>query len=161
MFFLYTIIAAVIAAVIGIVVAVRTKKDECVTYTGLDKAGRITNLVLLLVYVCLSPMYLFIGMICTPAHDGYLGFVGYAVSVVIASASLFCFPGLGFSVALRKKRPQQAELCGAVCRRGGHRFNCPAVYGLYRKSAAFFELNSMNESEKGGSILPLSFLLFL
>ena len=103
MFFLYTIIAAVIAAVIGIVVAVRTKKDECVTYTGLDKAGRITNLVLLLVYVCLSPMYLFIGMICTPAHDGYLGFVGYAVSVVIASASLFCFPGLGFSVALRKK----------------------------------------------------------
>lgn len=103
MFFLYTIIAAVIAAVIGIVVAVRTKKDEYVTYTGLDKAGRITNLVLLLVYVCLSPMYLFIGMICTPAHDGFLGFVGYAISVVIASASLFCFPGLGFSVALRKK----------------------------------------------------------
>lgn len=103
MFFLYTIIAAVIAAVVGIFAAVRTKKAECVTYTKLDKVGRITNLLLLVVYVCLAPMYLFLGVICTPAHDGFLGFLGYAVSVVIASASLFCFPGLGFSVALRKK----------------------------------------------------------
>ena len=103
MFFLYTIVAAVIAAVVGIFVAVRTKKAECVTYTKLDKVGRITNLLLVVVYVCLAPMYLFLGVICTPAHDGFLGFLGYAVSVVIASASLFCFPGLGFSVALRKK----------------------------------------------------------
>ena len=103
MFFLYTIVAAVIAAVVGIFVAVRTKKAEYVTYTKLDKVGRITNLLLLVVYVCLAPMYLFLGVICTPAHDGFLGFLGYAVSVVIASASLFCFPGLGFSVALRKK----------------------------------------------------------
>ena len=103
MFFLYTIIAAVIAAVVGIFVSVRTKKAECVTYTKLDKVGRITNLLLVVVYVCLAPMYLFLGVICTPAHDGFLGFLGYAVSVVIASASLFCFPGLGFSVALRKK----------------------------------------------------------
>ena len=72
-------------------------------YGKLDKAGRITNIVLTIVYVCLSPLYLFFGMISSPKHDGILGILGWIVSVIIASAALFCGLGLGFSVKLRKK----------------------------------------------------------
>lgn len=72
-------------------------------YGKLDKAGRITNILLIPVYVCLAPLYLFLGMISRPDHDGFLGLLGWIVSIIIASASLSCGLGLGFSVALRKK----------------------------------------------------------
>ena len=101
--FLYTVIEAIIAIVVGILLAVRTKKSENITYNTLDKVGRITNILLALVYVCFSPFYLFLGMISNPAYDGFLGLLGWIVAIVIASAALFCWIGLGFSVALRKK----------------------------------------------------------
>ena len=56
--FLYTTISAVTAIIAGILIAVCTKKSQDVTYTKLDKAGRITNILLLFLYVCLSPLYL-------------------------------------------------------------------------------------------------------
>ena len=101
--YLYTIIEAIVAVVAGIVLAVCTRKSEGVVYNKLDKAGRITNILLIPVYVCLSPLYLFFGMIASPFYDGILGVLGWIVSVIIASAAIFCGVGLGLSVLLRKK----------------------------------------------------------
>ena len=101
--FLYTTIAAIAAVIIGILIAVGTKKAEGVTYGKLDKIGRITNLLLLLLYVGSSYVYLFLGMIANPRYDGFLGILGWIVSVIMASAAVPCWLGLGFCVALRKK----------------------------------------------------------
>lgn len=99
----YYIIEAVIGIIAGLLIAILTKKTEGVTYTKLDKIGRIVNIVLLVVYLLLSPFYLFIGAICAPAHEGFLGVVGGIIAVIAASTALFCAVGLGASVALRKK----------------------------------------------------------
>ena len=101
--FLYTLIEAIIGIVAYILLATCTKKADGVVYGKLDKAGRVTNVLLILVYACLSPLYLFFGMISSPHHDGFLGILGWIVSILVASAALFCGLGLGFSVALRKK----------------------------------------------------------
>ena len=101
--FLYTVIEAVIAVFAGIFLAVRTKKANDVVYGKLDKAGRITNIILLLTFIYLAPVYLFLGMISQPAYDGFGRIIGWIVSIINASAALFCGLGLGFSVALRKK----------------------------------------------------------
>ena len=61
------------------------------------------NILLTLVYVCLSPFYLFLGMIARPNYDGLWGILGWIVSIVMASAALFCGLGIGLSVAFRKK----------------------------------------------------------
>ena len=42
-------------------------------------------------------------MIANPRYDGFLGILGWIVSVVMASAALFCGIGLGLSVAFRKR----------------------------------------------------------
>lgn len=101
--FLYTVIEAVIAVFAGIFLAVRTKKANDVVYGKLDKAGRITNIILLFAFIYLAPVYLFLGIISQPAYDGFGGIIGWIVSIINASAALFCGLGLGFSVALRKK----------------------------------------------------------
>lgn len=101
--FLYTVIEAVVGVLAGILLAACTKKADGVVYGKLDKAGRITNILLILVYLCLAPVYLFFGMISTPSYEGFLGILGWIVSILIASAALFCGLSLGFSVALRKK----------------------------------------------------------
>ena len=48
-------------------------------------------------------MYLFLGMIANPRYEGLMGILGWIVSVIMASAALFCGIGLGLSVAFRKK----------------------------------------------------------
>ena len=101
--FLYIAIEAIVGIVAGLGIAIFTKKAEGVTYGKLDKAGWITNLLLLLVYICLCPLYLGLGAFSYPNHDGFLGILGWIVSVINASATLFCALGLGFSVALRKR----------------------------------------------------------
>ena len=101
--YLYTIIEAAIAVVAGILIAACTKKADGVTYGKLDKAGRITNLVLIPLYVCILPFCLFLGMIASPHYDGFLGILGWIVAIIMASAALFCGIGLGLSVAFRKK----------------------------------------------------------
>ena len=101
--FLYTVFEALVGIVGGILLASLTKKAEGVTYGKLDKAGKITNIILIPVYFCLSPMYLFIGVIGRPAYDGFLGLLGWVVAIISASAAMFCGLGLGASVALRKK----------------------------------------------------------
>ena len=100
---LYTIIEAVAGIIAGILIAVRTKKSDGAVYGRLDNAGRITNILLIPLYVILSPLYLLLGMISEAHYDGFLGIIGWIVAVIIASAAIFCGLGLGFSVALRKK----------------------------------------------------------
>ena len=100
---LYIIIEAIVAVVAGLLIAICTKKADGVTYTKLDKAGRITNIVLIVLYVCLAPLYMFLGLISYPDHGGFLGVLGWIVSIINGSAALFCGLGLGFSAALRKK----------------------------------------------------------
>ena len=108
--FLYTAIEAIVAVVAGILIAVCTKRSDGVTYGKLDKIGRITNLLLLLVYVGFSYVYLFLGMIANPRYDGFLGILGWIVSIIMASAALFCAIGLGLSVAFRKRGKSQLGL---------------------------------------------------
>lgn len=101
--FLYTAIEAVVSVIAGILIAVCTKKADGVIYSKLDKIGQVTNVLLLLFYVGVSFVYLFLGMIASPRYDGFLGILGWIVSVIMASAALFCGIGLGLSVALRKR----------------------------------------------------------
>ena len=101
--FLYVVLEALVGIIAGLLLAIRTKKDVNVSYTALDKFGGFTNILLLIAYICASPIYLFIGMICTPAQDGVMGIIGWIISIVCASSALSCFLGLGLSVRLRKK----------------------------------------------------------
>ena len=101
--FLYVVIQAIAAVVLGILIAVLSKKAEGVTYGILDKIGIATNILLIPVYGCLSPFYMFLGMISEPYAEGFLFPISLAVCLITASAALFCGLGLGFSVALRKK----------------------------------------------------------
>ena len=100
---IYVVIEALVGIIGGVLLAACTKKAENVTYGWLDKVGRITNILLILGYLMISPLYLFIGFLSAPAHDGFLGILGWIVSTVCASVALFCGLGLGASVALRKK----------------------------------------------------------
>ena len=110
--FLYTTMEAIVAVVAGILIAVCTKKADGVVYSKLDKAGRITNILLIPIYLCLLPLCLFLGMVANPNYDGFLGILGWIVAIIMGSAALFCGLGLGFSVALRKKG--KAKLSFAV-----------------------------------------------
>lgn len=101
--FLYTGIEAVIAVIAGILIAACTKKADGVSYGKLDRIGRITNVLLILVYICFLPFCLFLGVIANPRYDGFLGILGWIVSIIMASAALFCGIGLGLSVAFRKR----------------------------------------------------------
>ena len=115
---MYVFIEAFIGLVAGILLAACTKKAEGVTYGKLDKAGRIANILLIPIYLIISPMYLFLGILAYPAYDGFLGFIGWIVSIICASVALFCGLGLGASVALRKKGKSKlsfaAQFAGVV-----------------------------------------------
>ena len=101
--YLYVIIEAIVAVVAGLLIAICTKKADGVTYTKLDKVGRITNILLIPVYVCLSPLYLGLGLFSYTTHEGLLGILGWIVAIIVASAALFCGLSLGLSVAFRKR----------------------------------------------------------
>ena len=156
--FLYTTIEAIVAIVAGILIAVCTKKADGVVYGKLDKAGRVTNILLILVYLCVSPLYLFLGMIANPRYDGFLGVLGWIVAIVMASAALFCGIGLGLSVAFRK---QQAELLGAVRRCGRHWPCAVAVFRFLRKLAETPQLRKQIKKTRDRFSLSLVFVDFL
>ena len=101
--FIYTVLVAIFAIALGILLATRTKFRDGVVYGRLDRAGRITNIGLTILYACLSPFYMLLGMIAAPAYDGFLGFLGWVVAIIAASAALPCGVGIGASVALRKR----------------------------------------------------------
>jgi hypothetical protein len=101
--FLYTVIEAMAGIVAFILLVVCTRKNDGVVYNKLDKLGRITNILLIPIYVFVLPFCLLLGMISYPAYNGFLGIIGWIVAIINASATLFCGLGLGFSIALRKK----------------------------------------------------------
>ena len=100
---IYILLVAIAALVAGIILAARAKKADGVVYSKLDKAGRITNIVLIPVYICLVLFTTAISFFTYPEYDGFLGILGWIVTFIIDSAPLSCGLGLGFSVALRKK----------------------------------------------------------
>ena len=102
--FFYTVGVAIVAVVAYILIALCTKKAEGVEYGKMDKAGQITNAILTIVYVCLSPLCLFLGIIARPGYrEGFLCIIGWILSFIVASPLLVCGIGLGLSVAFRKK----------------------------------------------------------
>ena len=101
---LINIILCIIAGILSfILLGSLTKKADGVVYNNLDNVGRITNIVLTIAYVFISPLYLFLGLISNPAYEGFLGVIGWIISFLNASTALFCGLGLGLSVAWRKK----------------------------------------------------------
>ena len=100
---IYLLLEAIVGIVAGIWIAVRTKKSQEVTYGTLDKVGIATNIILIPIYVILSPVYLFLGLLGEPDCEGILWILALLIGIIVASASMFCSLGLGFSVALRKK----------------------------------------------------------
>ena len=96
-----------LASLLGIVwivwCMIRTKRSEEIVYGKLDKAGVVTNIVLTVVYALVSPFCLLIGLLCLPAHEGFLGVIGLILCVIASSSILFCGLGLGSSISLRRK----------------------------------------------------------
>jgi hypothetical protein len=101
--FVYTLLAAIVGIVGGIVLAARGKRADGVTYGTLDKAGIVTNILLTVLYAMASPVCLFLGALSEPYGEGILWIPSMIVCLIAASATLFCGLGLGFSVMLRKK----------------------------------------------------------
>ena len=60
--FLYIIIQAIIAVVGGLLLALCSRKADGAVYGKLDKAGRITNIVLIPIYALLSLFCMGIGI---------------------------------------------------------------------------------------------------
>ena len=116
--FIYTTLMALGGVLAGVLLAARSKKSEDVTYGKLDKAGRITNIILIPAYIVASPFCMFIGMLCRPGYSGFLSVLGWIVSFIVASATFFFGAGLGASVALRKKGKSKlsfaAQFAGVV-----------------------------------------------
>ncbi|MBR5571849.1 MAG: hypothetical protein IKV99_04335 [Oscillospiraceae bacterium] len=108
--FTYIIVVAIVAVVVGIVMAVCSKRAQDVVYAGLDKAGRITNIVLVPIYAALSLSCMGIGVFCFPGYaDGFLRLLGWIITLFIPLAPLFCAVGLGLSIILRKKGKRKAS----------------------------------------------------
>ena len=101
--YIYSGIATIVAVVAGIMLAVRTKKADGVIYGKLDKAGLITNVVLIPVYALMTLYIIALSLFLSPEYDGFLGILGWIVATIIASAPLSCGFALSASVVLRKK----------------------------------------------------------
>jgi hypothetical protein len=101
--FVYTLLAAIVGIVGGIVLAARGKRADGVIYGRLDKAGIVTNILLTVLYAMASPVCLFLGALSEPDAEGILWLPAMIVCLIAASATLFCGLGLGFSVMLRKR----------------------------------------------------------
>ena len=101
--YIYAGIATIAALVAGIIIAARTKKAAGVVYGKLDKAGLITNILLIPVYALLTLFFIALSLFLYPEYDGFLGLLGWIVAVVISSVPLYCGFALSASVVLRKK----------------------------------------------------------
>ena len=101
--YIYTFAAAIIGILAGLGLAIFSKKAEGVKYGKLDKAGIFTNILLIPIYLCMAPMYMYLGIVASPAHSGFLGLIGWLISFITASTALVICIGLGLSVVLRKK----------------------------------------------------------
>ena len=79
--YVYTLSTAVVAIIAGLIIAICTGKEDYVIYGKLDKAWQIMNIIMRFIYLLLSPLYLFLGIISSPKYDGFLGIIGWFISV--------------------------------------------------------------------------------
>ena len=95
-----------IEAIVGVILAIKIARSAKDAGNGLsDKwevAGFISNILFSILYLCLSPFFMFLGMICEPMGEGLLFVASVIVCVIAASASFFCSLGMGISAALRR-----------------------------------------------------------
>ena len=102
--YLYFALVAIIGLVAGIIIAARSKRAEGVVYGKLDKAGIVTNILLIPIYSIVTIFNFFIVMLgYFPEGKGILGVLSWIVAIVGATGHVLCGLGLGASVALRKK----------------------------------------------------------
>ena len=101
--FIYIILCIIVGILSFILLATLTKKADGVVYNNLDNIGRITNLLLTGFYVVISPVYLFLGLISYPGHEGFLGVIGWIITILNCTPAFVCGLGLGLSVYFRKK----------------------------------------------------------
>ena len=101
--YIYFALVAIIGLIAGIVIAARSKKAEGVVYGKLDKAGIVTNILLIPTYAIFTIFSFFIVMLgYIPEGEGILGVLSWAVAVIGATGPVLCGLGLGASVALRR-----------------------------------------------------------
>ena len=102
--YIYFALVAIIGLVAGIIIAARSKKAEGIVYGKLDKAGIVTNILLIPVYLIVTIFNFFIVMLgYLPEGEGILGVLSWIVAIIGATGPVLCGLGLGASVALRKK----------------------------------------------------------
>ena len=102
--YLYYVLAAVIGLIAGIVIAKRSKKEKGLVYGKLDKAGILTNVLLIPAYAIASIFCFFIVMLgYIPDGEGILCALSWILAFIGASGPALCGVGLGASAALRKK----------------------------------------------------------
>ena len=101
--FLYVIFEAILGIAAGLLLAICTKRRAGVSYGVFDRIGQVTNIVLIPVYLLVSPFCMFIGMISEPYGEGLAWVAGAIIALICGSSSLFSALGLGASVALRKR----------------------------------------------------------
>lgn len=108
---IYPYIATLLGVAVGIILAVATKKADGTVSGALDRAGFVTNIVLTPVYVLLTPIAVFFGLLSEPYSSLSAGesVLAWIIAVVIASAPLVCGLSLGGSVALRKRGKSKAS----------------------------------------------------
>ena len=100
---IYFALVAIIGLVVGIIIAARSKKAEGVVYGKLDKAGIVTNILLIPVYLIVTIFSFFIVMLgYIPEGKGILGVFSWTVAIIGATGPVLCGLGLGASVSLRK-----------------------------------------------------------
>ena len=102
--YIYFALLALVGLIAGIVIAARSKKTEGVVYGKLDKAGIVTNILLIPIYAIVTIFCFFIVMLgYFPEGEGILGVLSWTVAFIGATGPVLCGLGLGSSVALRKK----------------------------------------------------------
>ena len=104
MMYLYFVLFAIASLVVGIIIAARSKKSDGVEYGKLDKAGMVTNIVLIPIYAAAMIFCYFLVMLgYSPRGEGIMAVVAWILAIIGATAPALCALGLGASVALRKK----------------------------------------------------------
>ena len=102
--YFYFALAAIAGLIAGIIIAARSKKADGVVYGKLDKAGIVTNILLIPVYLIVTIFNFFIVMLgYFPEGEGILGVLSWIVAIIGATGPVLCGLGLGASVALRKR----------------------------------------------------------
>ena len=100
----YFILAVVAGIIAGIIITMRSKKEENLVYGTLDKVGMVTNILLIPAYAIAIIFCFFIVMLgYFPEGKGILGVLSWVVAFIGASGPALCGVGLGTSVALRRK----------------------------------------------------------